>query len=447
SDKVGQVRGTLLINGQPPANSDYYITLISTLNPSASVTTQPQSTMTGPGPAPTSPLPPGSFRLLFPGGRAIGRVTAMGNLLATFEIDVVAGTEIDIGNPVDPPEDPAPVAHVGGPYGGAEGGTITFDGSASTGATSYSWNFGDGSPAGTGAQPTHVYADNGTYNVVLTVTNADGETATAQAVVVISNSAPTAQFIAGGPVTEGSVFTLQLQNASDTPADMSGLQFSFDCGMGYDAWGAATSASCSTTDDGSRTVRARVRDKDGGTSEYTSMVSVTNVAPSILMPATATILQGDTWAASGSFTDPGQDSWTATVDYGGGASPLTLGGKSFALSRQFSQPGTYTVTVVVTDDDGGSSTGTTTVVVRSLGDAIGDLIATVRALIPATEAQSLTPTLDAAIRQLERGNTTAARNQLEAFVNKLRSNRGGGAISSTVAQQLIDAAQAIIGRL
>jgi PKD repeat protein len=43
-----------------------------------------------------------------------------------------------------------------------------FNGNGSLGATSYSWDFGDGS-TGTGATPTHAYTANGQYTVVLTI--------------------------------------------------------------------------------------------------------------------------------------------------------------------------------------------------------------------------------------------------------------------------------------
>lgn len=48
---------------------------------------------------------------------------------------------------------------------------VTFNGSASTGSpTGYVWDFGDGSPFGSGAQTTHTYAQPGTYRVQLSVT-------------------------------------------------------------------------------------------------------------------------------------------------------------------------------------------------------------------------------------------------------------------------------------
>lgn len=51
--------------------------------------------------------------------------------------------------------------------------TVDFDASATLNATSYDWNFGDGS-TGTGAVTSHSYAANGTYNVTLIAGGACG---------------------------------------------------------------------------------------------------------------------------------------------------------------------------------------------------------------------------------------------------------------------------------
>ncbi|WP_082569353.1 PKD domain-containing protein [Microbacterium sp. Root180] len=60
--------------------------------------------------------------------------------------------------------------------------TVSFDAatsSASDGASlQYSWNWGDGSPAGSGVSPAHTFAANGIYPVVLTLTDSLGATAT-----------------------------------------------------------------------------------------------------------------------------------------------------------------------------------------------------------------------------------------------------------------------------
>ncbi len=54
------------------------------------------------------------------------------------------------------------------------GYTVMFDGTASKGAATYSWDFGDGSPLGTSVSPQHTYTVNGTYTVTLTITGPCG---------------------------------------------------------------------------------------------------------------------------------------------------------------------------------------------------------------------------------------------------------------------------------
>src|SRR6266496_4472251 len=79
--------------------------------------------------------------------------------------------------------------------------TCNFDGSDSKGfdatITSYSWNFGDGSPAETGSAVTHTYAAAGSYKVTLTVTDSGGatDTQTNNVTVTAPNSPPVASFM------------------------------------------------------------------------------------------------------------------------------------------------------------------------------------------------------------------------------------------------------------
>lgn len=75
--------------------------------------------------------------------------------------------------------------------------TLNFDATftdASTGATSYLWDFGDGNTSTT-PSPNHTYAAAGTYTVCQTVINACGADSTCQA-VTITCPAPTAGFTA-----------------------------------------------------------------------------------------------------------------------------------------------------------------------------------------------------------------------------------------------------------
>jgi PKD repeat protein len=73
-----------------------------------------------------------------------------------------------------------PIANPGGPYAALVGETITFDGTGSTDdgqIVQYDWVFGDGASAvDAGPNPQHAYDAEGVYNVVLTVTDNDGNT-------------------------------------------------------------------------------------------------------------------------------------------------------------------------------------------------------------------------------------------------------------------------------
>jgi PKD repeat protein len=64
------------------------------------------------------------------------------------------------------------------------GSTASFV-STAVGATSYSWNFGDGSPVSTQQNPTHTYTASGTFNVCLTVTNACGSATQCSTLTVV----------------------------------------------------------------------------------------------------------------------------------------------------------------------------------------------------------------------------------------------------------------------
>ena len=66
--------------------------------------------------------------------------------------------------------------------------TVAFTGSRS-GGVSYRWEFGDGGTS-TEANPRHTYARTGKYTAKLTVTYADGETATVQTAVTVGCAAP-----------------------------------------------------------------------------------------------------------------------------------------------------------------------------------------------------------------------------------------------------------------
>ncbi len=95
------------------------------------------------------------------------------------------------------------------------GYTVSFNAGASLGATTYSWDFGDGSPLGTGVSPQHTYTVNGTYTVTLTITGPCG-TQTKTSTVVIQGISLEEQVAADGiriyPNPFSTAFTIDLGN-------------------------------------------------------------------------------------------------------------------------------------------------------------------------------------------------------------------------------------------
>lgn len=84
-------------------------------------------------------------------------------------------------NPLQEPEIPGAAPTAGFTYSAA-GNEVTFT-NTSTGATSYSWDFGDASSS-TQANPVHTYANNGSYTVVLSATNENGTTTSTQTLIL-----------------------------------------------------------------------------------------------------------------------------------------------------------------------------------------------------------------------------------------------------------------------
>ncbi|MDR1513912.1 MAG: PKD domain-containing protein [Propionibacteriaceae bacterium] len=87
-------------------------------------------------------------------------------------------------------------------------------------------------------------------------------------------------------------------------------------------------------------------------------------APTVTPPVGPLDVTTKQLTTTGSFTDPGADTWTATVDYGDGTGPQPLAldpaTKTFALSHAYGAVGQYTVTVAVSDQIG-QSTGATSI--------------------------------------------------------------------------------------
>jgi hypothetical protein len=229
---------------------------------------------------------------------------------------------------------------------------------------------------GQGTNISFVPNDNGIYTVNYTVLGSQGDTWSDSTIVTVLNVAPTAVLSSGGAVNEGSLGNVNFSSQSDTGTDQSTLRYAFDfdndgtfdLGSGTYSGGltsanAIVPASYLSNGPSGRVITGRIIDKDGGYTDYTTSITVNNVAPAVTVGGIA-VLTTPTLSRSGSFSDPGADSWSATVDYGDGSGtqPLSLNAdKTFLLNHTYTAVGIFTVTVTVSDD-AATSTATFTLI-------------------------------------------------------------------------------------
>ncbi|HEU0013880.1 MAG TPA: PKD domain-containing protein [Longimicrobium sp.] len=168
-----------------------------------------------------------------------------------------------------------------------------------------------------------------------------------------------------------------------------------------------------------------------------------NTAPVVDNFVGSTILVGETWSLTGTFTDPEPDEWTATATYGDGpAEPVPVSGQSFFLSHTYTAAGSYGVTVTVTDDEGGSgSTGAVVEVLTpaqgtdALANSLDDLIVTGQ--LTADQVYTLQRPLFAAADLFAAGRTSNALNKLDSVEHRLVTWARQGRITAATRDQIV----------
>jgi uncharacterized repeat protein (TIGR01451 family) len=213
----------------------------------------------------------------------------------------------------------------------------------------------------------HTFAAAGTFVVGVEVCDDDGGCGerTMTVVVVGPNQPPTASIDVPAAVAEGTPAMFDGSPSSDPDGAVVAWAWDLDGDGGFDD-STETSASLPCLDDGTVGAGLQVTDDDGSTNAASASVECTNVTPTVAGIAGAALAPGESFQRSGGFTDPGADTWVATVDWGAGdgPEPLPLDAMTFGLDHAYPDAGAFTVTVVVCDDDGECGTATASVVVE-----------------------------------------------------------------------------------
>ena len=203
----------------------------------------------------------------------------------------------------------------------------------SSNATSFTWDFGDGMNSNL-ASPTHTYAQDGNYTVVLSATNACGTNMVTQTVVIVTP--PTAAF-AAVPASGCAPLTVQFNNQSS--ANSAAYSWSFSNGAPV-----ATTASPQMvfTNPGTYNVVLTVSNP-AGTSTSSTTVTVNGVGTASFTNTVS--------GALATFTNTSTNATSYTWEFGDGQNSTQM-----SPTHTYVNDGTYTVTLTAINACGSNTT-------------------------------------------------------------------------------------------
>ncbi|MAE64572.1 MAG: hypothetical protein CMJ18_09920, partial [Phycisphaeraceae bacterium] len=209
--------------------------------------------------------------------------------------------------------------------------------------------------------------DSGTFPIrVRTTYNVTSQVLEAEADIVVTNVAPVAVLTNSGDVNEGGSATVTftgVATADPSAADLAaGLLYSFDFNNNgiFDPEDIVDSTTPTASvpaallqQDGTVTVKGRIRDKDGGQTFDTATITVADVPPTINLGGTPpSPNEGDTFTLTIAASDPGVLDVISsyTIDWGDGSGLQTVPGTTTSVDHPFADGGDLTILVEALDN-------------------------------------------------------------------------------------------------
>lgn len=227
---------------------------------------------------------------------------------------------------------------------------VAFDGSGSSdrddSVAVYAWDFGDGL-TGDGPTPRHVYAEPGTYDVELTVTDASGtiRSSATDAMQVIVNARPIAD--AGPDLIGAPGETLTFQGSRSLDPDGNIADYQWDFRDGETATGQVVRHAFA--EPGTYAVRLKVIDNTGQDEaiDFAETVAFINTPPVAVAGPDVAAAPGEDipFSAGDSFDSDG-----TLISYRWDFSDLDTPIEGADITRAFDKPGIYTAQLTITDD-------------------------------------------------------------------------------------------------
>ncbi|KAA0004495.1 MAG: PKD domain-containing protein [Thermoplasmata archaeon] len=206
----------------------------------------------------------------------------------------------------------------------------------------WTWNFGDGNVSYE-QNPSHQYADDGTYNVTLTVRDNDGAVNITEKAIYVGNVLPSADF-SYLPPNPADIDIITFNASASHDPDGSIANYTWDFGDGNTDYGCVSFHRYIS--DGNYTVKLTVEDEDGGINFTEKNITVLNCPPVSNFSCSLydfTVYLIDRSSDSDGFIV------NRTWDFGDG-------NRSYENNtfHTYAHEGVYNISLTVEDDDGGT---------------------------------------------------------------------------------------------